>query len=78
MKEEKIFAACIRAWRGQDEVARIDVAVSRREDYYPVRDAVMAIAGVDRVEISTLRQRKVYVLDKEANTLFGGWKEQDG
>ena len=75
VNSNKVFAAVIRGWSDSGEVVRVDVAVSRVGDYYPIRDAVMAIPGVVRVEISTTRQRKVYVPAEEGTMLLGGWVE---
>jgi len=77
MEGHSVFAAVIRGWSDNGEVVRVDVAVSRQGDYYPIRDAVMAIPGVVRVEISTTRQRRVYVPAEEGTTLLGGWVEVD-
>ena len=72
---ETVLAVSIRAWRNDEEIARVNVAVSRGGDYYPIRDAVMAITGVDRVEVSSPGQRrKVYVPAKDS--LFGVWEEE--
>lgn len=76
MTKDSVFVACIRAYRGQEEVARIDVAVAAPRDYYPVRDAVMEMPGVDRIEIVSLRRRKTYVRAENGELLFEKWKEE--
>lgn len=45
--------------------------------YHAVRDAVMSIQGVNRVEIVSPGRRKVvYVLHREGESLFPVWKKE--
>lgn len=71
-----MIAACVRAYNGSDEIARVDIAVNVEAHYHAVRDAVMSIQGVNRVEISSPGRRKVvYVLHREGESLFPVWKK---
>lgn len=68
---------CVRAFNDADEVARVDIAVNVEAHYHTVRNAVMSIQGVNRVEIVSPGRRKVvYVLHREGESLFPVWKKE--
>lgn len=72
-----MIAVCVRAFNDADEVARVDIAVNVEAHYHAVRDAVMSIQGVNRVEIVSPGRRKViYVLHREGESLFPVWKKE--
>lgn len=72
-----MIAACVVAYSGGEEVAQVNVAVNVESHYHAVRDAVMGISGVDRVEITAPNRRKVvYVLHREGESLFPVWQKE--
>lgn len=75
--KDAVISACVRAYSGADEIARVDVAANVEAHYHAVRDAVMSIQGVNRVEISSPGRRKVvYVLHREGESLFPMWRKE--
>lgn len=75
--KDGVIVACVRAFNGTDEIARVDIAANVEAHYHAVRDAVMSIQGVNRVEIVSPGRRKVvYVLHREGESLFPVWKKE--
>lgn len=75
--KDGVIVACVRAFNGTDEIAQVNIAANVEAHYHAVRNAVMSIQGVNRVEIVSPGRRKVvYVLHQEGKSLFPVWKKE--